>query len=112
MRPSVLSHFIIAELLNRRVTELTDAPVEFGLIPHDDWFQPEWIDEDRATKARDDMVKNQVIYGGTCHSRIPRRLFITLSPFQAACREFAFLRFRTALICRIATGICVVSTLE
>ena len=33
--------------------------MEFGLIPHDDWYQPDWIDEEKATKARDDMVNVQ-----------------------------------------------------
>ncbi|KAA1471154.1 glycosyltransferase family 15 protein [Dentipellis sp. KUC8613] len=47
------------------VTALTDAPVEFGLIPHDDWYQPKWIDESKASAAREDMVKNNVIYGGS-----------------------------------------------
>lgn len=46
-----------------RVTELTDSKVEFGLIPHDHWFQPDWIDETKATANREDMVKNNVIYG-------------------------------------------------
>jgi Glycolipid 2-alpha-mannosyltransferase len=47
-----------------RVSELTDAKVEFGLIPREDWFQPDWIDEVKATVARKDMEKNNVIYGG------------------------------------------------
>ncbi|KAK7054874.1 hypothetical protein VNI00_003337 [Paramarasmius palmivorus] len=48
-----------------RITELTDAEVKFGLIPHEHWYQPEWIDEDKARASRDNMVKNQVIYGGS-----------------------------------------------
>jgi alpha 1,2-mannosyltransferase len=48
-----------------RVSVLTDAPIHFGLIPHDHWFQPDWIDEERASAAREEMVKNQVIYGGS-----------------------------------------------
>ncbi|TFY82623.1 hypothetical protein EWM64_g1385 [Hericium alpestre] len=47
------------------ILELTDAPVEFGLIPHDDWYQPEWIDEAKASASREDMIKNDVIYGGS-----------------------------------------------
>ncbi|KAG2105513.1 glycosyltransferase family 15 protein, partial [Suillus discolor] len=43
---------------------LTNATVEFSLIPSDHWHQPSWIDEERASKSRDDMVKNDVIYGG------------------------------------------------
>ena len=43
---------------------MTDAPVEFGLIPHDDWYQPDWIDEERAAAGRQKMVDNNIIYGG------------------------------------------------
>jgi len=49
----------------RRTSELTDAPVSYGLIPRDDWYQPDWIDEEKATAARDKMVKENVIYGGS-----------------------------------------------
>ena len=79
---------------DRRVSELTDAPVEFALIPHDDWYQPSWIDEDRATKAREDMVKNQVIYGG-------KLLFVTRFPHDIYPKQGAY-----------PTAICVASTLE
>ncbi|KAK0197085.1 glycosyltransferase family 15 protein [Armillaria mellea] len=48
-----------------RVSELTDVDVKFGLIPHDHWYQPETIDEDKASEARADMMKNNVIYGGS-----------------------------------------------
>jgi len=47
------------------VTELTDATVEFGVIPHDHWYQPDWVDEEKASAAREQMAKNNVIYGGT-----------------------------------------------
>ncbi|THH01251.1 hypothetical protein EW026_g1423 [Hermanssonia centrifuga] len=50
---------------DRRVSELTDAPIQFGLIPHDHWYQPDWVDEEKASAARADMVRNQVIYGGS-----------------------------------------------
>jgi alpha 1,2-mannosyltransferase len=42
--------------------------VEFGLIPKDEWTQPSWIDETRATAAREKMVKDNVIYGGMMHA--------------------------------------------
>ncbi|PCH38078.1 glycosyltransferase family 15 protein [Wolfiporia cocos MD-104 SS10] len=48
-----------------RIQVLTDAPVEFGLISHDHWYQPEWIDEQKASAAREEMIRNQVIYGGS-----------------------------------------------
>ena len=55
---------------------LTDAPVQFGLIPHDHWYQPDWIDEEKATAARNEMVRNQVIYGGASVSVPSQRLFL------------------------------------
>lgn len=51
-------------MLSRRVSDLTDAKIEFGLIPADMWQQPDWIDEGKATKSREAMVSNKVIYGG------------------------------------------------
>ena len=59
----------------RSVTELTDAEVEFGLIPHDDWFQPDWIDENKASASRADMIQKNVIYGGTCLTSTARLPF-------------------------------------
>lgn len=52
----------------RRITDITDSPVEFGLIPHDDWYQPVSIDEERASKAREEMVAANIIYGGSVPS--------------------------------------------
>jgi len=46
-------------------TEVTSSKTSYGLIPRDNWYQPNWIDEDKAKKARDDMIKNNVIYGGS-----------------------------------------------
>jgi len=48
-----------------RITALTDSKVEFGLIPRDHWYQPDSIDEEKASAARQSMVKNNVIYGGS-----------------------------------------------
>ncbi|KAG0707728.1 glycosyltransferase family 15 protein [Suillus ampliporus] len=47
------------------IQALTNTTVEFGVIPSDHWRQPSWIDEDRATESRDEMVRNNVIYGGS-----------------------------------------------
>lgn len=54
-----------SEDFKKRTSEITDAKVEYGLIPKDHWVQPTWIDESRASKAREDMQKNNVIYGGS-----------------------------------------------
>jgi len=50
-------------LISRRVSVLTDSPVEFGVIPKSHWFQPDWIDEQKASKARERMVAANVKYG-------------------------------------------------
>lgn len=55
---------LIASDFDRRVSMVTYSQVEFGVIPHDHWFQPYWIDEDKASKARKQMEENNVIYGG------------------------------------------------
>lgn len=49
----------------RRTTELTDAEVHYGIIPNDHWYQPDWIDEEKASDARRKMMENSVIYGGS-----------------------------------------------
>ena len=48
----------------RRVGNLISGEVKFGVIPHDHWYQPDWIDEDKAKKGRQELVRNKVIYGG------------------------------------------------
>ncbi|KAG8217538.1 glycolipid 2-alpha-mannosyltransferase-domain-containing protein [Butyriboletus roseoflavus] len=53
----------------RRISVLTDVPVSFGVIPHDHWFQPDWIDEDRAREGRDRLVRQNIIYGGSVSYR-------------------------------------------
>jgi hypothetical protein len=44
---------------------VTYSKVEFGVIPRDHWYQPDWIDEDKASKARKQMEQENVIYKGT-----------------------------------------------
>ncbi|KAL9715162.1 hypothetical protein Ac2012v2_001823 [Leucoagaricus gongylophorus] len=53
------------EKFKQRIEELTDATVKYGIIPKEDWYQPDWIDEERAKAARQDMVNHNVIYGGS-----------------------------------------------
>jgi len=48
----------------RRVSVLTRAPISFGLIPKEHWFQPDWIDEERARAGRQKMMAQRIIYGG------------------------------------------------
>ena len=41
------------------------------MIPKDDWYQPDWIDEDKASASRAEMVASNVIYGGASRSDTP-----------------------------------------
>ncbi|KAG6850987.1 hypothetical protein H0H93_004474 [Arthromyces matolae] len=59
--------------IDRRVSVLTDAPISFGLIPKDHWFQPEWIDEDRARAGRAKMMWQGIIYAGQLKSFFEKR---------------------------------------
>ncbi|KAI0006044.1 glycosyltransferase family 15 protein [Russula compacta] len=70
-----------------RVTELTDATVEFGLIPPEHWYQPDWIDEEKASAAREQMAKNNVIYGGSL-------------PYRNMCRFNSGFFFRHELLAK------------
>lgn len=70
---------------NRRVSILIQSPVTFLQIPHDHWYQPDWIDEARATDGRNKMVMKNIIYGGSvsyrnmCRFNSGVRLFSSLS---------------------------------
>jgi len=60
-----LNEVPFTEEFKTRTTEITDSKTKYGLIPHDHWFQPNWINETKASAARADMEKNNVIYGGS-----------------------------------------------
>jgi len=64
-----LNEVEFTEDFKKRVSLVTYSKVEFGLIPHDHWYQPDWIDEDKASKARKEMEENNVIYGGSLSYR-------------------------------------------
>jgi hypothetical protein len=51
----------------RQVAAVTSSNVSFGLIPPEDWNQPDWIDEKRAKAGRDALVRQNIIYGGETH---------------------------------------------
>ncbi|KAK7039323.1 glycosyltransferase family 15 protein [Favolaschia claudopus] len=53
----------------RRVSAVVSSEVQYGQVPREHWVQPEWIDEDRATKGRDQLVAENVIYGGSVSYR-------------------------------------------
>ncbi|KAG8823103.1 alpha 1,2-mannosyltransferase 2.4.1 [Serendipita sp. 400] len=50
-------------------SNVVSSKVEYGVIPHDHWYQPDHIDEDKAKANRDEMERNGVIYGGSVSYR-------------------------------------------
>ncbi|GJJ12138.1 hypothetical protein Clacol_006379 [Clathrus columnatus] len=79
------------EEFKKLTSEITTAPVFYGLIPKDDWYQPNWIDEEKATNARKKMEAESVIYGVfhivTCVVSTPgyvrQRFTVSLLEYQA-----------------------------
>ncbi|KAJ1947952.1 hypothetical protein EC988_005378 [Linderina pennispora] len=51
------------------VAASTTSNVTFALIPRDHWSLPDFIDEQRAERARKQMAANNVIYGGSLSYR-------------------------------------------
>ncbi|WVO13927.1 hypothetical protein L204_101552 [Cryptococcus depauperatus] len=47
----------------RYTQSMTRSKCYYGKIQSDHWHQPDWIDEDKATKCREEMIKNKIIYG-------------------------------------------------
>lgn len=70
------------EDFQQRVSALTGAKVEFGLIPHDNWFQPEWIDEERVQNGKDELkkiVKPEIPYANSTSYRNMCRFYSGVS---------------------------------
>ena len=45
------------------VSALISGKTKFGLVPVEHWSYPAWIDQEKAAEAREEMTKNNVIYG-------------------------------------------------
>ncbi|PPQ82033.1 hypothetical protein CVT24_009909, partial [Panaeolus cyanescens] len=58
-----LNEVEFTEEFKYRLSSIISSTAEFGLIPHDHWFQPDWIDETKATENRNKMVADNIIYG-------------------------------------------------
>ncbi|KAJ7025927.1 glycosyltransferase family 15 protein [Mycena alexandri] len=72
-----------SEDFKREISALTSAPVQFGLIPPEHWYQPAWIDEDKASRART-KLKNAP-YGDSV-------------PYRNMCRYQSGFFFRSELL--------------
>lgn len=44
-------------------TSLVSGNTHYGVIPKEHWSYPEWIDQDKAKKVREDMKERKIIYG-------------------------------------------------
>ncbi|PNS18746.1 O-glycoside alpha-1,2-mannosyltransferase 4 [Sphaceloma murrayae] len=54
----------------KKVTSaLTSGHAKYGLIPKEHWSFPEWIDQDKARLAREDMARRKIIYGDSVSYR-------------------------------------------
>lgn len=65
----ILNEVPFTEEFKKRVSNVISSSVEFGVIPHDHWFQPDWIDEEKATAGRKKLEDEGVIYGGSLSYR-------------------------------------------
>ncbi|EQL00155.1 alpha-1,2 mannosyltransferase KTR1 [Ophiocordyceps sinensis CO18] len=50
-------------------TSLVSGKAHYGHIPAEHWSFPEWIDQERAKKVREDMAERKIIYGDSVSYR-------------------------------------------
>ncbi|PHH73409.1 hypothetical protein CDD83_4755 [Cordyceps sp. RAO-2017] len=50
-------------------TSLVSGKTFYGLIPTEHWSYPDWIDQERAKKVREDMAERKIIYGDSISYR-------------------------------------------
>jgi len=50
-------------------SSLVSGKTHYGLIPKEHWSFPEWIDQDKAAKVREDMKQRKIIYGDSVSYR-------------------------------------------
>ncbi|KAL0568552.1 hypothetical protein V5O48_013431 [Marasmius crinis-equi] len=60
----ILNEEPFTDVFKERVSNVITSSVEYGLIPKEHWYQPDWIDEKKATASRKKMEQDGVIYGG------------------------------------------------
>lgn len=51
------------------VSSLVSGKASFGTIPKEHWSYPDWIDQEKAALAREELVQKKVIYGGSVSYR-------------------------------------------
>ncbi|PJF17139.1 hypothetical protein PSACC_03031 [Paramicrosporidium saccamoebae] len=61
--------------MTRIVERGSGAQVQFGKVPEEHWSYPEWIDQEKAAKARKAMGDKGIVYGGSESYRFMCRYF-------------------------------------
>ncbi|KZT01984.1 glycosyltransferase family 15 protein [Laetiporus sulphureus 93-53] len=64
-----LNNVPFSKEFKEEMSKVVSGPATFAMIPPHHWYQPDWIDEDKATKSRDKMVEENIIYGGSVSYR-------------------------------------------
>lgn len=57
------------ETFKKVTTALTSGRARYGKISSEHWGFPEWIDQDKAKKVREDMAQRKIIYGDSVSYR-------------------------------------------
>ncbi|CRK00075.1 hypothetical protein BN1723_008737 [Verticillium longisporum] len=57
------------ETFKKVTTSLVSGKTHYGEIPKEQWSFPEWIDQDKAKKVREDMAQRKIIYGDSVSYR-------------------------------------------
>jgi hypothetical protein len=57
------------DVFKKVTTSLVSGKTHYGLIPQEHWSFPEWIDQDKAAKVREDMKERKIIYGDSVSYR-------------------------------------------
>lgn len=57
------------EEFKKVTTALISGKTKYGLIPAEHWSFPEWIDQEKARKVREDMADRKIIYGDSISYR-------------------------------------------
>jgi alpha 1,2-mannosyltransferase len=91
------------EHFKRSVAALTRSKIEFGLIPREQWYQPDFIDEKKATAGREQMLADNVIYGGAYSSyRVPCACALKIVVVAGSVSYRNMLRFNSGFLHRHA----------
>lgn len=72
-----LNEVPFTEEFKSRVTNLTRGNLQFGLVPPENWFQPDWINEAKKEKGMEELQNIKGTYP------IP---YATSTPYRNMCR--------------------------